>query len=55
MYQSLPVCGVFKKKFSRAESCAEEITRFFIPLAYLNGMGSVAIYFVSIKYSLRSL
>ena len=26
MCQSLPACGVFKKKFSRAESYAEEIT-----------------------------
>ena len=27
MYQSLPACGIFfRKKFSCAESCAEEIT-----------------------------
>ena len=25
-YQSLPACGVFMKKKSSAESCAEEIT-----------------------------
>ena len=37
MYQSLPVCGVFKKKFSRAESCAEEITIYFPLLGYVFG------------------
>lgn len=37
MYQSLPVCGVFKKKFSPAESCAEEITIYFPLLGYVFG------------------
>ena len=34
-YQRLPLVVFFRKKFSRAESCAEEILAFCISLVYL--------------------